>query len=242
MSRHPAHPGGVGMGLKFVGAGSAFHSRRNRRRRCGAALSPPPEAPSPRLRKWRWNPIRPRASFPATHRTPIGGAPHPETNPAPAPPWYPNHPGGGGWPAANRISPGSRFVKAQPGSRTKLLHSAENAMFRGPGPAPSPTLSEALLIHLRTNRRMGQQRLQFGAEKETLSPAGKKQGLHPDPIPGREQGGGGIIPDGEGENPVEMPETFRSPILHRRPISTPCRNGRSARVPAFPIPCAVPVC
>src|SRR5690606_27024615 len=105
-----------------------------------AALSPPPEAPSPRLRKWRWNPIRPRASFPATHRTPIGGAPHPETNPAPAPPWYPNHPGGGGWPAANRTSPGARFGQSAARIPDEAPPLRGKRHVPVSGPAPSPTL------------------------------------------------------------------------------------------------------
>ena len=104
------------------------------------------------------------------------------------------------------------LVIDQAPARFYLLDVPEHALTRRPGGAHDEDLRQALFIQFRLYQRIGQQGLDLRPENKGASLDRIKQRLHSQAVAPQEQALLCLIPDSEGEDPVEALDALRPPF------------------------------
>jgi hypothetical protein len=74
-------------------------------------------------------------------------------------------------------------------------------------------VGEALQVEVRLDPRQGEDRLDLGREGQRVGRPGDEQRLDPQPVPGQEERGRQVVPDGEGEHAVQPVQAPGAPSI-----------------------------
>ena len=118
----------------------------------------------------------------------------------------------------------------------QLPHPGKSAVPRRPGGGQGQHLLPALGVRLRREPRVGEQRFWLAAEHQRGALKGIKQRLDAHPVPGQQQGAAAPVPEGKGENALQLlhrrrPEQDALPQQHLR-----VRPGLQRHAPLLQLP------